>query len=186
MSGDWGSSNLLGGQTVNPHDLGVSLGTTSPRFSSCRPVLPGGRHPACGFVHHLSAAEQAPRTSRSQPVEEVLLEGQSLGPRLEGKTRPKGTDRAAKSQPLRSPDRVEFAQRLPGAGGKKGCGKVREWGARQDKEPMRQFFQETGMNSLQQDTCIIGIPRSTGQGSARLHPKSRSKSGLRPWIPSSG
>lgn len=55
---------------------------------------------------------------------------------------------------------MEFAQRLPGAGGKKGCGKVREWGARQDEEPVRQFFQETGMNSLQQDTCIIGIQRS--------------------------
>lgn len=123
-------------------DLGISLGTASPRFSSCRPVLPGGRHPACEFVHRLLAAEQAPRTSQSQLVEEVLLEGQSLGPGSEGKTRPKGTDRAAKSQPLRSPKRVEFAQRLPGAGGKKGCGKVREWGARQDEEPVGSSFRK--------------------------------------------
>ena len=95
----------------------------APRFSSSRPALPGGRHPACGFVHLLLAAEQAPRTSWSRLVEEVLLEGQFQGPGLEEKTWPKGTDRAAKSQPLRNPKRVELAQRFPGAGGKRGVGK---------------------------------------------------------------
>lgn len=42
---------------------------------------------------------------------------------MEEKTWPKGTDRAAKSQPLRNPKRVELAQRFPGAGGKRGVGK---------------------------------------------------------------
>lgn len=125
------------------------------RFSSSRPALPGFRHPACGFVQRLLAAEQVPRTSWSRLVGEVLLEGQSLGPGLEEKTRLKGTDRAAKSQPLRNPERVELARRFPGAGGKKGCGEVRECGARQDEGPVRQFFEETGMNATSSETRLL-------------------------------
>ena len=39
----------------------------------------------------------------------------------------------------------------------------------EDEEPMRQFFQETGLNSLQQDTCIIGIPRSPLGGAVPVY-----------------
>ena len=151
-------------------DLGhVSLDAAGPEVLLQQASAPRRQAP-CLFVHRLLATEQVPRASWSRLVGEVLLEGQSPGPGLEEKTRPKGTDRAAKSQPLRNPKRVELARRFPGAGGKKGCGEVRECGARQ----VRQFFEETGMNATSSETRLLQGSRGP-HGAGQCPPTSKIK-----------
>lgn len=187
MSDGWGSSSLLGERTINST---LTWATSvwvlpAPSFSSSsRPALPGFRHPACGFVNRLLAAEQVPRTSWSRLVGEVLLEGQSSGPGLEGENPAEG-DLQGSQEPASGGTQRGWSWR----GGFLVLRQKGVWGgermcARQDEGPVRQFLEETGRTQPPvRHACYRDPEVPTGQGSARLHPKSRGKSAGGPGSP---
>lgn len=101
-----------------------------------RASAPGGQAPCSGLVD-LPLAE----CWQQEPQDNVdwTRRGGCAGrviprPGLEGQTQPKGTDRAAKSQHLRNPERVELVQGPPGARRQQGAWKGERMGAKQDEK----------------------------------------------------